>query len=483
MYPIEAWDLLNALAVNNESVLGNNWRSYWRHSDEALNMVMVKRTLPEDEDEAWDWMRNPLPPASESNDFLLMRRALRLREEDCVASPESLWSLSQPDLARVRRVGKVFVEQHNPFIRHLVRRTREFLENTTDPETGEPYLKPVRVELLGEGDEEAVKLPPYLMDAYHKAEEFCELLGHRMQASGFLKTLLLRRIGSSIEAGMNTAQKLLGEWLDIDEEDDDSDDDQTPDSARSLTSTERQKLTELLDSLEANRERDPKFEVVRDVLRNRGWLNLGCIIFSQYFDSVWWLANLLSAELPDELIGIYAGSQKSGVIQHGEYSRKDREDLKAMVRRHEIRLLLGTDAASEGLNLQSLGTLINLDLPWNPTRLEQRKGRIQRIGQLRDTVYVYNMRYKDSVEDRVHQLLSSRLQSIYQLFGQIPDVLEDVWIDVALGKIESAKKTINALPEQHPFEIKYDRIEKAPWESCTKVLENTSRREALMKGW
>ncbi|HEY5174769.1 MAG TPA: helicase-related protein [Terriglobales bacterium] len=429
-------------------------------------------------------MRNPLPPASESNDFLLMRRALRLREEDCVASPESLWSLSQPDLARVRRVGKVFVEQHNPFIRHIVRRTREFLENTTDPETGEPYLKPVRVELFGEGDEEAVKLPPYLMDAYHKAEEFCELLGHRMQASGFLKTLLLRRIGSSIEAGMNTAQKLLGEWQDLDEEDDDSDgDDQTPDSARSLTSAERQKLKELLDSLEANRERDPKFEVVRDVLRNRGWLNLGCIIFSQYFDSVWWLANLLSAELPAELIGIYAGSQKSGVIQHGEYARKDREDLKAMVRRHEIRLLLGTDAASEGLNLQSLGTLINLDLPWNPTRLEQRKGRIQRIGQLRDTVYVYNMRYKDSVEDRVHQLLSSRLQSIYQLFGQIPDVLEDVWIDVALGKIESAKRTINALPEQHPFEIKYDRIEKVPWESCTKVLENTSRRDALMKGW
>jgi hypothetical protein len=54
---------------------------------------------------------------------------------------------------------------------------------------------------------------------------------------------------------------------------------------------------------------------------------------------------------------------------------------------------------------------------------------------------------------------------------------------VALGKIENAKKTINALPVQHPFEIKYDRIEKTPWESCTKVLDNGSRKEALMKGW
>ena len=80
-------------------MLGNNWRSYWRHADQALNMVMVKKALPEDEDEAWDWMRNPLPPASESNDFLLMRRALRLREEDCVASPEAIRSLAQPDLA------------------------------------------------------------------------------------------------------------------------------------------------------------------------------------------------------------------------------------------------------------------------------------------------------------------------------------------------------------------------------------------------
>ncbi len=112
-----------------------------------------------------------------------------------------------------------------------------------------------------------------------------------------------------------------------------------------------------------------------------------------------------------------------------------------MVRRGELRLLLGTDAASEGLNLQRLGTLINLDLPWNPTRLEQRKGRIQRIGQLRDTVYVYNMRYKGSVEDRVHELLSERLAAIHQMFGQIPDILEDVWIEVAMGEIEHAKQT------------------------------------------
>jgi hypothetical protein len=130
-----------------------------------------------------------------------------------------------------------------------------------------------------------------------------------------------------------------------------------------------------------------------------------------------------------------------------------------------------------------LATLINLDLPWNPTRLEQRKGRIQRIGQLSDTVYVYNMRYVDSVEDRVHQLLSSRLQDIYTLFGQVPDVLEDVWIDVALGQLESAKQVIAAVPKQHPFDIKYQRIEKIDWESCERVLSAEAKRAALSKGW
>jgi superfamily II DNA/RNA helicase len=165
------------------------------------------------------------------------------------------------------------------------------------------------------------------------------------------------------------------------------------------------------------------------------------------------------------------------------FSKQNREELKQMVRRGEMRLLLGTDAASEGLNLQRLGTLINLDLPWNPTRLEQRKGRIQRIGQLRNTVSVYNMRYKGSVEDRVHELLSNRLAAIHQIFGQIPDVLEDIWIEIAMGEIERAKQTIDAVPKQHPFEIKYHKLEKIAWESCTEVLDGSDRKKSLLKGW
>jgi superfamily II DNA/RNA helicase len=167
----------------------------------------------------------------------------------------------------------------------------------------------------------------------------------------------------------------------------------------------------------------------------------------------------------------------------GNFTRRQRDDLKAEVRAGRIRLLLGTDAASEGLNLQQLGTLINLDLPWNPSRLEQRKGRIQRIGQFRDTVDIYNMRYAGSVEDRVHDLLSERLENIATLFGQIPDVLEDVWIDVALGEIEKAKQTIEAVPKKHPFQLRYHRLKPVDWESCARVLNAEERRNFLRRGW
>jgi hypothetical protein len=54
---------------------------------------------------------------------------------------------------------------------------------------------------------------------------------------------------------------------------------------------------------------------------------------------------------------------------------------------------------------------------------------------------------------------------------------------VALGQIEQAKKTIDAVPQQHPFELKYHNMTKVPWESCARVLDATNRRQCLSRGW
>jgi superfamily II DNA/RNA helicase len=306
-----------------------------------------------------------------------------------------------------------------------------------------------------------------------------------------MKTILLRRVGSTIHAGRQTARKMLGlEERDEDDEDDDSVEDPAgpPSSLYPLQTNEREALERFLQRLENAHEPDPKAKAVEEVLLvgvegTAPWLEQGCIVFSQYYDSVLWLARYLSARRPEAPIAVYAGAARSGLLEGGRFSRCSRESIKARVQSGEVRLLIGTDAASEGLNLQRLGTLINLDLPWNPTRLEQRKGRIQRIGQARDEVFVYNMRYRGSVEDRVHELLSSRLKTIRDLFGQLPDTLEDVWVAVALRDEEKAREIIDAVPESHPFEMRYDRVEPVDWESCARVLDSESQLEALRRGW
>lgn len=485
LHPIEAWDLLDVLNRDPSSanpVLGVPG-SPWRKPERALGLLLGTNERPKDDPEIWNWLHNPFPPASEGNDYTLLRRALGLTDKDTFARGESYEQLSVPDRARIRRIFPNYIEQHNPFIRHIIRRTRKYLEETINPETQEPFLKPVHLRLHGDRAEDSIKMPLFMREAYKYAEAFCDLLEKRSNA-GYLKTLLLRRVGSSIEAGLSTARKMLIDWQEIEDETDDEDDDesQTTPLDKSLTTSEQDLLSNFVKALEANQEPDPKYEVVQQVLRG-GWLNLGCIIFSQYFDSIWWLANQLSKDWPNEQIAIYAGAQKSGLMVGGKFSALRRDDIKAKVQSGELKLVLGTDAASEGLNLQRLGTLINLDLPWNPSRLEQRKGRIQRIGQMRDTVDVYNLRYAGSVEDRVHDLLSERAESITSLFGQLPDFLADVWIDVAAGEIEKAKQTIDEVPKQHPFEIRYHTIQKVDWESCATVLNSANRKEFLARGW
>ncbi|ELK38962.1 helicase, Snf2 family protein [Brevibacillus agri BAB-2500] len=70
------------------------------------------------------------------------------------------------------------------------------------------------------------------------------------------------------------------------------------------------------------------------------------------------------------------------------------------------------------------------------------------------------------------------------MFGQLPDVLEDVWIEVALNDLENAQRIIDEVPKYHPFELRYERgVGKVDWESCIQVLDKTEKRKYLMKKW
>jgi len=492
IHPIEAWDLLQILSQRNDSVLGSKYSKWRTQPERAINLLLGREKI-KNFDEIIDWMRDPFPPENEDIVFSIIRKSFNMKEDEFVLNYEAIDKMKtcqeyRSNYRRLERIAESFIENHNPFIRHIVRRTRDFLENTINPETNEPYLKKVEVRLFGESEDEAIILPPYLKKAYSYAEEFCALLQSRVKSAGFFKTLLLKRVGSTIIAGKNTAEKMLAKWdtFEVEDEYEDENTDMIIEERKeiqNLAPQERRCLENFIECLENNKESDPKYDLVLKLLTEDNWLDRGCIIFSQYYDSAYFVAENLSKDLKGVKIGLYAGGDKSGIFIDGIFEKKSREEIKRMIRHHELKILVGTDAASEGLNLQTLGSLINLDLPWNPTRLEQRKGRIQRIGQIFDEVYIYNMRYKDSVEDRVHHLLSSRLENIYNLFGQIPDVLEDVWVKVALNQIEEAKYIIDAVPKQHPFELRYNQIKPINWESCATVLDNTEKKKFLMNGW
>lgn len=504
IHPIEAFDLINALSLPTFKVMGDMYSEWHKKPQLMLDMVCGKEPYPESEITMWDIIRNPLPTKTPSAQDRVnrIRERLDISDKTYVLPADYYATLSsaKKDSIRTLYATDKFIANYNPFIRHIVRRTRDFLENTINPASGETYLKKILVELYGEGDDGAIPLEGYLRQAYSKAQEFCTLLSSRVKAGGFMSTLILKRIGSTIIAGDNTAKKMLA-WTEAGKEilqdefdvifEEDDDFEESVSVVKNLTDAESECLRELVKMLSLNHDNDPKYIKVLDILRNgidesdKPWKDSGCIIFSQYYDSAYFVAEKLSKDLSDDMIGLYAGGDKSGYFLNGTFRKDSKDSIKAKVKNHEVKILVGTDAASEGLNLQTLSTLINLDLPWNPTRLEQRKGRIQRIGQVDPKVKIFNMRYKDSVEDKVHTVLSARLKNIKDMFGQIPDTLEDVWIDVALNNIEEAKERIDKVPDQNPFTIKYET--KIPvtedWEASTFVLDREEKLKQLLTEW
>lgn len=508
LHPVEAWDLLSILALGNPSVLGDQHLRFgpWWRPTECLDIATGVKQLPDHPGDAWNYIRAPVIAEDEDSANVIreIRDRFHMKAKDWLLNPEDYGKI--PIAFRRNRIEGAwldsYAEHHNPLLRGIVRRTREYLENTTNPVTKQSFLPKVAVILYGETSGAALSLGPYLSDAYNEAENFCRLLAKRITSAGFFKTLLLRRLGSSIEAGKATITRLLARadlrgTDDAEEEDEALLEDEAEENAfDDFTADEVESLHRCLTLLESSAEEDPKLaEVYRYLLegsvehqRATGpWLDRGCILFSQYYDTAFWVGEKLAShpQMGPQTIGLYAGSGRSIIWENGGHRRADREEIKALVAEGRMKILLGTDAASEGLNLQRLGSLIHIDLPWNPTRLEQRKGRIQRIGQRYSDVWIANLRYRDSVEDRVHELLSQRLEAIHGLFGQIPDTLEDVWIDMALGDKEDAARRIDQATalKANPFDKKYSTVVDEDWDSTPRVIDPIEAGEILKRGW
>jgi ATP-dependent helicase HepA len=141
------------------------------------------------------------------------------------------------------------------------------------------------------------------------------------------------------------------------------------------------------------------------------------LIFSQFRETVEYLAR----ELGDELVC---------AVFHGSLSPDGKDEAARRFRDPDgAQVLISTEAGGEGRNFQFCHVMVNYDLPWNPMRVEQRIGRLDRIGQ-RHQILIHNFALKGTVEERVVEVLNQRIHLFEQTVGGIEPILGDVARDV-----------------------------------------------------
>jgi hypothetical protein len=162
------------------------------------------------------------------------------------------------------------------------------------------------------------------------------------------------------------------------------------------------------------------------------WTDTRVIIFTEYDDTKRYLRQKLEAAI--------AGSDRAEArmaIYQGPTPPEEREAIKRAFntdpRQHPVRILIATDAAREGLNLQAhCWNLFHFDVPWNPSHMEQRNGRIDRQLQPQPVVYCHYFYYQQRPEDRVLATLVRKTETIRQQLGSLAQVVEHRLTDLLL---------------------------------------------------
>lgn len=168
-----------------------------------------------------------------------------------------------------------------------------------------------------------------------------------------------------------------------------------------------------LDLTECLTEIDTKYQLLIGQLRQR-WdaePEAKIIVFSSFKPTL----HYLQRRLRDEGIEIE--------LLHGSVKRPRAEILARFEKADDIRVLLSSEVGSEGVDLQFSSIVVNYDLPWNPMRLEQRIGRVDRLGQTKDKVRILNLVYEDTIDRRIYDRLYERLQIGRRALGELEAVL------------------------------------------------------------
>jgi ERCC4-related helicase len=342
----------------------------------------------------------------------------------------------------------------SPLARVMLRHTRSLLEiYREEGKLGSNLAKRVLLPLV------PIHLTPQEQASHQHLEDYCRGLSRLLArhfadfapgawGMGFYLSFLRLRFASSLHAFRETLRRRLervrttlarfrpqettdGEEMDLDELLEEGDDD-----AQAVTALlkhrleedlawEESQLLEMLQHLEGIPDPPSKMLELLNVVATRRSQSTGqvrqTVVFTRFYDTLQDIVGHLERLLPRPRVAAYSGH--GGELLHpvtGEWSNVEREEIKQRFLRREIDILVCTDAAAEGLNLQSADFLINFDLPWNPAKLEQRIGRIDRIGQENPIIHVLNLCHLNSAEEIVYGRLLKRLNDIGVIVGNQP---------------------------------------------------------------
>lgn len=336
----------------------------------------------------------------------------------------------------------------------------------------------------------------YVQEEFNRADQ---LGSDRKTTVGFALTILQRRLASSPEAiyqsikrrrerlesrlaeerlGKRAADYVVTAYDDYDDDDmssaelEDTEEKVVDQASAAQTIAELEaeiytlkKLERMANDVRQNGE-DRKWEELSKLLQDDSnmfgaeGIREKLIIFTEHRDTLRYLTDKIRSLL---------GSEDAVVTIHGGMLRDERRKVEELFKQDkEVRILIATDAAGEGINLQRAHLMVNYDLPWNPNRLEQRFGRIHRIGQT-EVCHLWNLVSQETREGMVFQRLFEKLEQEREaLHGKVFDVL---------GKLTFNNKSLRELLIEA---VRYNNQEDVR-RRLYEVVDNSLDRETLQK--
>ena len=439
--PLEVWDLLTVLGMGGR--WGADEGAYLRFFSE-----MRKPFGQADWDFVFDMVDDYLAAGGELDPVFRAQVAADLGPVKW-ATLEELPRRHGERSALLKQLGPKalphvheMARRHTPLNRAIYRNTRGLLREYRKKgilKESIPTRRPQIVRVPMRPDEEALynRIEEYITQFYQKYE-------NERRGLGFVMTVYRRRLTSSFWAvrcslerrlqflnGVAGVETLLTDEdteqdeleLDIFEEEDAGTDGPSGSQTKRFAA-ELAYVRDFIQELKQLSVADSKLEVLKaelnQVFKQRGTV----LIFTQYTDTMDYLREQLRHVYGTQ-VACYSG--RGGEVWNGiAWVQTTKEAVKADFREGKIRILIGTESASEGLNLQTCGVLINYDMPWNPMRVEQRIGRIDRIGQEYSVVWISNYFYRDTIEDQIYQRLADRINWFEVVVGDLQPILAQV---------------------------------------------------------